>query len=180
MFDARSYHAQETLKDGTPVTVRAIRPDDKGRLLEAFRNLERETIYTRFFAYKTALTDEELRRATEPDFEQAVALVVTLPKGDNEIIIAGARYVVLGARGNEGKSAEVAFTVEEDYQGQGLARRLLGHLATIARAKGVETFEAEVLPMNKPMLTVFARSGLPMTERREDGVVHLELSLGKA
>lgn len=178
MLDARSYLAQETLKDGTPVTVRAVRPDDKARVLEAFRHLDRDTIYTRFFAYKTALTDQELRHATEPDFERAVALVVTLPQAGEEVIIGGARYVVLGARGGEARSAEVAFTVEEDYQGQGIASRLLGHLAKIARAKGVATFEAEVLPVNKAMLSVFARSGLPMTERREDGVVHIELALG--
>ncbi len=178
MIDARNYHAEVTLRNGTPATVRAIRPDDKARILEAFRNLDRETVYTRFFAYKTALTDRELRLATEPDFEHTVALVVTLPKATDEIIIAGARYVVLGARGDAAASAEVAFTVEEDFQGQGIAGRLLKHLATIARAKGISTFEAEVLPVNKPMLAVFARSGLPMSQRRGEGVVHIELALG--
>lgn len=177
MFDARSFRIEETLKDGTRVTVRAIRPDDKSRIQHAFGELDRETVYTRFFAYKTALTDQDLKHATELDFERSVGIVVTLGSGADEVIIGGARYVVLDSPDGKARAAEIAFTVEEDYQGQGIARRLLGHLAKIARAKGIETFEAEVLPVNKPMLAVFARSGLPMRERRGDGVVHIELAL---
>ena len=54
--------------------------------------------------------------------------------------------------------------VEEDYHGLGVAGRLLHHLALIARERAIDRFEAEVLPENRAMLAVFARSGLPMTE----------------
>jgi len=71
----------------------------------------------------------------------------------------------------------VAFTIEEDYHRQGIARILLQHLAPIAREKGLSRFVAEVLPENTGMLTVFSRSGLPMkTEHREDAI-HVTLSL---
>ena len=75
------------------------------------------------------------------------------------------------------RSAEIAFTVEEDYQGQGIASRILRHLIHIAQIKGVSQFEAEVLPKNRAMLAVFARSGLPMKESQEEGTVHVYLSL---
>ncbi len=74
-------------------------------------------------------------------------------------------------------SAEIAFTVEEDYQGQGIASNILRHLINIAREKGVSQFEAYVLPENSAMLAVFARSGLPMKRTLQEGILHVSLSL---
>ena len=72
----------------------------------------------------------------------------------------------------------MAFTVEEDYQRQGLASKLLAALATLARRHGIVRFEADVLAGNTAMLTVFQRSGLPMRRGRTlDGAVHLSLDL---
>ncbi|MEN8751207.1 MAG: hypothetical protein AB1Z18_00390, partial [Desulfobacterales bacterium] len=59
----------------------------------------------------------------------------------------------------------------------GIASHLLRHLGHIAQAKGVSQFEAEVLPENKAMLTVFSRSGLPMKKKPEGGTMHVTLSL---
>ena len=122
------------------------------------------------------MTDQELKSATEVDFDNVVALVVTTSQGENEIIIAGGRYVLLEGASGE-RRAEVAFTVEEDYHGQGIAGLLLRHLAFIVREKGVSHFEAEDLPENNAMLAVFSHSGLPMQKKFRDGVVHVSLSV---
>ncbi len=106
-----------------------------------------------------------------------VALVVTVGEGEAETIIAGARYAVYDSAAGTPRRAEVAFTVEEDYHGQGIAGRLLRHLARIGRGKGVAHFEAEVLAQNKAMLAVFSRSGLPMGKRIESGTAHVTLDL---
>jgi len=53
-MDARNYSVEETLKNGTAVRIRGVRADDKKRISEAFRNLENESIYKRFFQYKKA------------------------------------------------------------------------------------------------------------------------------
>jgi len=74
-------------------------------------------------------------------------------------------------------AAEISFTIEEDFQGQGLAGKLLQHLATLARAQGIRRFVAETLLANQAMLAVFRRSGLPMQRRTVDGVVHVSLDL---
>jgi GNAT superfamily N-acetyltransferase len=176
MMNAMSYSAEEILKDGTAVRIRAVRADDKEKISEAFRNLETESIYKRFFQYKKALTDKELKAATEVDFEKEVALMVTIGEKETETIIGAGRYVTLDAAGAQ-RSAEVAFLVEEDYQGLGIAGITLGHLAGIARDNGIAQFHADVLPGNAGMLAVFKRSGLPMTQEYADGVVHVTLSL---
>ncbi len=177
MIDAKNYRVDDKLKDGTAVTIRAVRPDDKDRIAEAFKNLDRESVYTRFFSYKSELTNGELKAITEVDFENTVALVVTIPAaGGDETIIGAGRYV-LYAPPNPLRSAEIAFTVEEDYQGQGIASRILRHLIHIAQEKGVSQFEAEVLPENRAMLAVFARSGLPIKQSFEEGAIHVTFSL---
>ena len=178
MQDAAKYDKVETLKNGVAVRIRAITPDDKDRLLQAFHNLEAESVYTRFFHSKKSLTDAELKAATEIDFEKTVALVATVGEGDDEVIIGTGRYISFGDA-RPLPSAEVAFVVEEDYHGQGLAGRLLRHLAAIGREKGLARFEAEVLSENKAMLTVFERGGLPMKKAFDGGNLHLTLSLSE-
>ena len=176
MIDASTYSKTETLKNGTEVIIRSIRPDDKQMLAEAFRNLEPESIYTRFFFHKKTLTDADLKEATEVDFDAVVALVVTIGENDAETIIAAGRYVAFDADSDQ-RHAEVAFTVEEDFHGQGIASHLLRHLTVIGREKGIFQFEADVLPQNAAMIKVFSRSGLGMTKTSEVGNVHVTLTL---
>ncbi|MGJ7512605.1 N-acetyltransferase family protein [Variovorax sp. GT1P44] len=165
------------LRDGTRATIRAMRPNDRDRLKAMFAELERESVYTRFFGYLKELPEEWLNRASRVDFIRRTGLVVTIRAGDEEIVIGSATSVAVAAP-DGAKAAEVAFTVEEDYQGQGLAGRLLTALADIARRHGIERFTADVLSHNAAMLAVFRRSGLPMRSHREGGVTHVELDLG--
>lgn len=175
-MDARSYSAEETLKNGTVVRIRAIRADDRHEIIKDFGKLQAKSIYTRFFEYKKALTDEELKTYIEVDFENIVAMVVTTWENDTETIIGGGRYLAFGI-GDAERSAELAFMVGEDYQGLGIASITLRHLAGIAKDKGIAQFYAEVLPENGGMLTVFERSGFPMKKEYAEGVVHITLSL---
>lgn len=176
MTDLANYRESVALKNGTTVLVRAIRADDKERISEAFQNLDIESIYTRFFQFKKDLTDKDLKAATEVDFEHVVALVVTIGEEENEKIIGGGRYAMSDTTDGVHR-AELAFMVEEDYHGQGIASLLLGKLAWIGREKGVSQFEAEVLPENHAMLGVFSRSGFPMEKKLREGTVHVILSV---
>jgi GNAT superfamily N-acetyltransferase len=179
MPDPRDYYAQQTLKDGTPVTIRAIRKDDKERILKAFRALDREAVYSRFFSPKADLTDAELEQVTDVDFRQVVALVATFTQANGEeIVIGDGRYAA--AKGEKPECAELAFIVAEPYRGRGIASLLLRHLARIAQDAGLSAFEAEVLAYNAPMLAVFQRSRLPICRRREGDIIHVTLSLRPA
>jgi RimJ/RimL family protein N-acetyltransferase len=179
MLDKDSYMFNETLRDGTPITLRAARADDGPTIRRAFRNLNRDTIYTRFFGYRSDVSDSELERITGADFDRDVALLITIGSGDEEVIIAGASYFAIETD-PPAQSAEIAFTVEEDYQGRGIASLLLRHLVRIAEAKNLAHLKADVLARNVPMLAVFRRSGLPMTLQRQGDVIHVVLSLSEA
>jgi GNAT superfamily N-acetyltransferase len=171
-----AFAAVYVLPNGTSILIRAVRQDDKERLRAAFDELERGSIYTRFFGYKKRLTEAELEQTTNVDFDRVVALWATTGSGGAEIIIGGGRYV----RSTESASrpgAEVAFLVEEDYHGQGIASCLLEHLVPIGRCKGLVQFDADVLSVNRPMLAVFERSGLPMQQQQAQGVIHVTLAL---
>jgi GNAT superfamily N-acetyltransferase len=177
MQNPRCYVFSETLRDGTVVTVRAARVDDGPKIRRAFQNLDRDTVYTRFFGYKADVNDADLVRITGANFETTVALLVTTGAGADEVVVGGASYVVEGSATTEGRSGEVAFLVEEDFQGRGIASLLMQHIIAIARADGLDRLEADVLSRNLPMLNVFRRCGLPMKVQREGDVVHAILSL---
>lgn len=176
MIDARNYVASEYLKDRTPVTIRAIRGSDRDGIEAAFKALDRESIYTRFFSYKKILTDAELDRFTEVDFNHVVALVMETRTGDGATIIGGGRYAS-DMKLHTTQSAELAFLTADDYRGRGIAGLILGHLIEIGRNQGIVQFEADVLSHNKAMLTVFRRTGLSIKQRSDGNVRHLTLSL---
>ncbi len=169
---AADYSVVETTRDGRRVEIRALRPADRADLLAAFERTSEESRYRRFFAPKRTFSEQEIAYYLNVDFVSHVALVAVLEDGGRPVIVGGGRYIVSGPG-----HAEVAFAVDDAYQGQGIASALLRHLVKIARTARLTELRAEVLPDNTPMLAVFARSGLPMQQQRDSGVVHVTLTL---
>lgn len=175
-MDAKDYSVRETLKNGLQVVIRAIRPDDRAALIGALKGLDERTLYYRFFGARQDFSEQELTAATDVDFVRTVALVTCLEGGEGEKIIGAGRYIAFG-NAEPPDRAEVAFTVEEDYHGLGIASMIFRHLAGIAKEKGIREFHAEVLPDNKGMQAVFNRSGLVIRQEIADGVMHITLML---
>jgi hypothetical protein len=93
----QDFRVETTLRDGTAVTIRVMRPDDRQRLIAAFAKLDPSTIYTRFFSYRKEIPEPALERIGEIDFVELAGLVATIGAGDDETVIGGASYV--GDRG---------------------------------------------------------------------------------
>ena len=167
-IEAGRYSAVEALRGGERLEIRALRPDDAQALLAATERTSSESLARRFFTPKRGFTEKEIAFYTQLDFVSHVALVALV----DQTIVGGGRYIV-GRPGH----AEIAFAVEDAFQGRGIASALLRHLTKIARAAGIREFQAEVLPDNGSMLKVFERSGLAMTKKRERDAVHLVLLL---
>jgi GNAT superfamily N-acetyltransferase len=177
--DIANYLVTESLRDGRQVTIRAIRPDDKGRIVDSFRDVSHESYYKRLFSAKRDLSDQELKHLTEVDFENVVALVAVMEDEALDRIVGGGRYIGTGAAGNA-LNAEVAFLIDDMHQGLGIGSRIFNQLVAIARASGITHFEAEVLPTNEGMLKLFTRSGLPVISNRSRDSVHVTIDLSPA
>ncbi len=160
-----AWESDVVLTDGGTVHLRPIRPTDDAGLLGLFSRLSSETIYMRFFSPVQAPTDAQLAHFTHVDYENRMALVAEL----GDAIVAVARY----DRPPGAEQAEVAFTVQDDQQGRGLATIMLEHLAAVGRTHGVRTFVAETLPNNRRMLGVFRDAGFQVVREFADGVVHV-------
>ena len=171
---AAGFHACAVLRDGTPVCVRAIRPDDKDRLRIAFERLSSRSVYQRFLHPVKELTFDDLRNLTELDFHNHVGLVLTVEEETGETLIAVGRFVRVAPGAD---IAELGFAVADEYQHHGAATLLLQHLVGMARRGAVREFVALVGEDNRDMLEVFANSNLPMRQSFEDGVRRVALSI---
>ncbi|MCU0266025.1 MAG: GNAT family N-acetyltransferase, partial [Actinomycetia bacterium] len=162
------WEADVVLRDGGTAHLRPIRPDDADRLREFHSRLSPETIYYRFFAPYPTLSDRDVARFTQVDYEDRVAIVATVA----DDIIGVVRYDKVA----EGE-AEVAFTIRDDHQARGLGSVLLEHLAAAARERGMRRFVAEVLPTNVRMITVFREAGYEPHTSMEEGYLLMEFAI---
>jgi acyl-CoA synthetase (NDP forming)/GNAT superfamily N-acetyltransferase len=154
------------LSDGSAVHVRPISPDDADRVVALHARFSDRTRYLRYFSPYPRIPPRDLERFVNVDHTNREALVAAL--GDD--LIAVGRYERLG---QDATDAEVAFVVEDAYQGRGVGSALLEHLAEAARESGITRFVAEVLPQNRTMLRVFSDAGFQVSREYADGVVHL-------
>ena len=143
------------LRDGTPVLLRPIRPDDKARLAAGLERLSEASRFRRFMAPVTELSDEQLTYLTEIDYYDHFAWVAAL-EDHPDVGIGVGRYVRLQ---EDPQLAEAAVTVLDEYQGRGLGTLLVGLLAATARMAGIERFRAYVLEENEPMLELLRDLG---------------------
>jgi predicted CoA-binding protein/RimJ/RimL family protein N-acetyltransferase len=162
------YTTTVSLKDGSSLNLRPIQPADEERLLALFGRLSKQSIYLRFHHVLTRMSREEAQRYCSVDYNNTFALVGTLGEKNDERIIAVGRY----ARQPGGDRAQIAFEVEDKYQGLGIGTHLLDQLASIAREKGIHFFEAEVLAENKDMMNVLINSGFKM-HRQMQGATYI-------
>jgi len=167
-----AYRADEVLRDGRRVVIRALQPGDRQAMSEAFARTGNESRYRRFFTSKRSFSEGEIAFFVEVNFTTHVALVAELEEAGRKVIAGGGRYVVCAPR-----NAEVAFMVDDAHQGLGIGSLLMRHLVACARSAGLEALVAEVLHGNMAMLKVFERAGLALQTRREAGALHLDMRL---
>ncbi|MET1020773.1 MAG: GNAT family N-acetyltransferase [Arthrobacter sp.] len=163
------WEADVVLRDGGTAHLRPIHPSDAGAVQAFHVGQSQQSIYMRFFAFKSRLSAKELKRFTEVDYKDRVAFVITI---GGEIMGIG-RYDRL----ENPAEAEVAFNIADAHQGRGIGSILLEHLAAAARENGIRKFSAEVLPENRKMLMVFSDAGYDVKRHFDDGVVSLEFNI---
>ena len=151
------------LRDGSTVRIRVMKPEDEPRLLSLFRSLSAESRWFRFFSPgKDSALAAEAHRESNLDYRTTVGLLAIA--GADERVVGHAFYAAISEQ-----RAEAAFAVSDDFQGRGLGTILVGQLAEVAAANGIQIFEAELLASNNAMLRVFRESGFPIEVSAEAG-----------
>ena len=165
---------QRELRDGTPVTIRPIRPQDSGMEQEFVRHLSDDSRYFRFMGALRELPEKKLKSFTNIDYEQHMAFIATILQEGAELEIGAARYVATDQRGH----CEFSIVVDDVWQGSGVAGMLMDSLRQAACECGFKTMEGIVLATNQKMLRFARRLGFRRYHRPgEADIVRLELEL---
>ena len=159
----------EQLRDGSPVHLRPIRPDDGTALVAFHEDLSSRAVYRRFFFTHPHLSPAEVERFTHVDYVDRVAFVAEI---DDRLVAVG-RY----ERVPDTAEAEVAFVVADEHQHRGFGTLLLEHLADVAWGHGITEFVAQTMADNRDMVGVFLASGFPVAVSSEQGTVSARLSI---
>jgi RimJ/RimL family protein N-acetyltransferase len=144
----------KNLRDGTPLLIRPIRPDDKRLLAEGLRALSPESVQRRFLSPKTSFSRSELRYLTEVDHINHVAYVIESPVQPVRRLIGVARFV---RDADDPTAAEAAIVVADSWQGRGVGSLLAEQLARRARSLGIERFTATMASDNVPAQRLMRR-----------------------
>jgi GNAT superfamily N-acetyltransferase len=126
----------ETLKDGRRVLIRPIRRDDVDRNARFLDELSPPSRHFLFLGGISRLSDEALRRLCDPDYVHDmayVALALDGRGGEPQRQVAVCRY----AGTDSAQGAEISVAVADEWQHQGLGKRILTHLIDYARSRGV-------------------------------------------
>jgi acetyl coenzyme A synthetase (ADP forming)-like protein len=168
------YETEVLLKDGSRILLRPIKRADVDRWLAFISRLSERTMYLRFH-YVPRLGRDDAIRFCCIDYDNAFAFVAEVLKGQRREIIAIGRYYRIPNK----PSAEVAFAIEDAYQGKGIGTKLVEWLANVARDRGITTFEASVLAENKGMMNVFKDYGFHVTSEYEGNVYRVTFPIAR-
>ena len=175
----KEYVSRATLKNGTTVTIRPVRPEDEPLMVGFHESLSERSVYMRYFRAQrlsTRISHENLRRVCFVDYDREVALVAEHknPK-TGEPRIAGIGH--LGRDRVVAKEAELTLLVSDEFQHRGLGSALLGGIIEAGRAEDLHRITAVILYRNRPMRRLAKKFGFRVHRDPEGGPFEAELDL---
>jgi ribosomal protein S18 acetylase RimI-like enzyme len=171
------YVEHTQLRDGTPILLRLVTPDDKPLLRAGFERLSAESRYARFLAPKTTLSDDELTYLCDIDQHDHFALGAIQESGDGHggpVGLGIARFIRLT---DHPTTAEAAIAVADEAQGRGLGKLLFLRLCAAAAERGIERFRCEVLGSNTSMAALLRTIDPARTIEVGGGIMSIDLAI---
>ncbi len=172
--EGAAFREHVLLKDGLGLLLRPATPADRPLVTAFMGRVSPESLRMRFMAAVAEVSDATVSGLCGGDFAERGCLLAMVGEGAEALVAGVGNYV--GMPG--GRSAELAFLVEDAFQGRGISTLLLERLAGLAAANGYVHLEAEVLPDNQPMLNVLTGSGFEVHRVWGGDTVHVELPVG--
>jgi acyl-CoA hydrolase/ribosomal protein S18 acetylase RimI-like enzyme len=162
---------EHTFKGGLKVRFRAIKPSDEEPMRRLFYRFSDQTVYRRFLFPISIMPHDKAQGYVNVDYRRVMSVVALVGEPGDSTIIAEARYV----QDEQSCFGDLAFVVDEKYQGLGIATYLYEMLIRLAKERGLRGFTAEVLQTNKEMMKVFGKGHLPINARLENGLYRLTI-----
>jgi acyl-CoA hydrolase/RimJ/RimL family protein N-acetyltransferase len=164
---------QHTFKGGVKVRFRAIKPSDEEEMRRLFYRFSDQSVYYRYFAPIKTMPHSKMQGYVNIDFSRTMSIVGVVGDPGQSHIIAEARFI----KDQKRPLADVAFVVDEQYQGVGIATYLYKMLIRLAKDRGIQGLTADVLASNKGMMKVFEKGQTTVTAKLDYGVYHLTIPL---
>ena len=161
-----------TTKTGISIFLRPVRITDEQILKDFFYSLSSDCMYHRFISTRTDMPHQRLQKFVVIDYTKEMVILAVLQNEEKEEIAGMGQYFI----DESTHTAEVAFVVRDDCQKQGIGAELLNYLIYLAKRKGLHGLTASVLTDNKPMLTLFEKTGFVVEQLPEAGVYELRMS----
>ncbi|OGV64230.1 MAG: 4-hydroxybutyrate CoA-transferase [Lentisphaerae bacterium RIFOXYB12_FULL_65_16] len=163
----------DTLRDGTQIFFRPVKPTDEAALSEMLYSLSADSVKKRYFTHTKTFPHKDVQRLTNIDYHNDLAIVGVVPSPAGDEIVAIAQYFL----DPKTQVAEVAFIVQDEWQDKGMGSYLLTYIGRIGTQRGIRTFYATVLPENKAMLNIFHNSGYKVNTEFDGEAYSLSLDL---
>jgi acyl-CoA hydrolase/GNAT superfamily N-acetyltransferase len=163
----------KTFKDGLELRIRPIRASDEDMMRRLFYKFSDQSKYYRYFSSVRVMPHENMQKYLSVDYENIMSVVAVHQHGNVERIVAEARYAAYPT----GDNYEMAFLVDEEFQGKGIATYLAEFLIMIARERGVKKLSALVLAQNAMMLAVFDKLSVKPVKHFDGDTIELEFHL---
>ena len=125
-----------TTRNGIDFRVRPAQPSDEPALAEFFTHVEKDDLRFRFLSGVSTVGHHLLAMMTDVDHNRTENILAF--DTDCKTIIASAML----AADEDGKRAEVAMAIREDFKQKGISWTLLQNITQIARTKGIQTLES--------------------------------------
>lgn len=165
-----------TLKNGDPILIRPIQPEDESLMVAFHQTLSEETVFLRYahlIKLSRRIAHDRLSRICHPDFTEHVLVAIHTAPNNTPEIIAVARLNQL----DDPTEAEFAILVSDRFQHQGLGTELLHHLIAIARNHNIHRIFGEILPENHGMEHVCHHLGFRLRNDPDEDFVLAELEV---
>lgn len=161
-----------TTKSGLKIFLRPVKITDEQLLKDFFYSLSGNSMYHRFISIRADMHHDRIQQFVVIDYTKEMVILSVVQEEDKEVIAGMGQYFI----DEKTHTAEVAFLVRDEYQGQGIGSELLLYLTYLGKKNGLHGFTAEALVDNKAMLQIFVRAGFAIEKHSEADMYELTMS----